>query len=84
MSARKLLALLVVVMLGLLLICPTALARPEMPLQDVNGGSCTIDPDEDDEPGEPELSLTPVPTLGQVATSRSKGTLAAGSAPAEP
>lgn len=49
MSARKLLALLVVVMLGLFLICPTALARPEMPLQDVSGGSCTTDPDEDDE-----------------------------------
>jgi len=49
MSARKLLALLVVVMLGLLLVCPTALARPETPLQDVSGGSCTTDPDEDDE-----------------------------------
>ena len=48
MSARKLLALLVVVMLGLLLICPTALARPETPLQDVSGGSCTSDPDEED------------------------------------
>jgi hypothetical protein len=40
--------------------------------------------DEDDEPREPELPLTPVPTLGQVATSRSKGTLPTGSAPAEP
>jgi len=49
MSARRLLALLVVVMLGLLLICPTALARPETPLQDVSGGSCATDPDEDDE-----------------------------------
>jgi len=41
-------ALLVVVMLGLLLICPTALARPGMPLQNVSGGSCTSDPDEED------------------------------------
>jgi len=49
MSARRLLALLVVVMLGLLLICPTALARPETPLHDVSGGSCTTDPDEDEE-----------------------------------
>jgi hypothetical protein len=49
MSARRLLALLVVVMLGLLLTCPTALARHEMPLQNVSGGSCTSDPDEDDE-----------------------------------
>ena len=57
MSARKLLALLVVVMLGLLLICPTALARPEMPLRDVSGSSFTTNPDEDDEdPDDPNGS----------------------------
>ncbi len=51
MSARRLLALLVVVMLGLLLICTTAFARPEMPLHDVSGGSCTTEPDEEDPDG---------------------------------
>ncbi len=55
MSARKLLALLVVVMLGLLLICPTALARPETPLQDVSGGSGTTDPEAED-PDDPNVS----------------------------
>ncbi len=48
MSARNLLALLVVAVLGLLLICTTALARPEMPLENVSGGSCTTEPDEED------------------------------------
>jgi len=57
MSARKLLALLVVAVSGLLLICPTALARPEMPLYDVSGGSYTTNPDEDDEdPDDPNGS----------------------------
>ncbi len=49
MSARRLLALLVVVVLGLLLICPTALSRPGTPLHDVTGGSDATDiPDEED------------------------------------
>lgn len=51
MSARRLLALLVVAMLGLLLICTTALARPEMPLHDVSCGWCTTEPDEEDPDG---------------------------------
>ena len=39
----------------------------------------------DDEPGEPEQPLNPVPTLGQVAAARAKATsLPSGSAPAEP
>ncbi len=39
----------------------------------------------DDEPGEPERQLTPVPTLGQVASARAKATsLPTSSAPAEP
>jgi HD-GYP domain-containing protein (c-di-GMP phosphodiesterase class II) len=38
----------------------------------------------DEEPGEPEQSLAPVPTLGQVATARAKGALSSTSAPAEP
>jgi len=42
-------------------------------------------PDEGDEPGEPERQVTPVPTLGQVATARAKGAaLSSSSAPAEP
>jgi HD-GYP domain-containing protein (c-di-GMP phosphodiesterase class II) len=41
-------------------------------------------PDQDDEPGEPEKQMTPVPTLGQVAASRAKGALTSSSAPAEP
>ena len=49
MSARRLLVLLVVVMLGLLLFCPTALSRPEMSLHDVSGGSHATNPDDDDE-----------------------------------
>jgi hypothetical protein len=49
MSARRLLALLVVVVLGLLLICPTALSRPAMPLTDVSSGWGAVDPDDDDE-----------------------------------
>ena len=53
MSARRLLALLVVVMLGLLLICPTALSRPVMSLHDVSGGSDVTNPDEDDDPDIP-------------------------------
>ena len=41
--------------------------------------------DIDDEPGEPEQPLTPVPTLGQVAAARANATrLPTGSAPAEP
>ena len=41
--------------------------------------------DIDDEPGEPEQPMTPVPTLGQVATARAKGTpIPTRSAPAEP
>ena len=39
----------------------------------------------DDEPGEPEQQLTPVPTLGQVAAARAKAApLPTSSAPAEP
>ena len=39
----------------------------------------------DDEPGEPEQQLTPVPTLGQVAAARAKSApLPTSSAPAEP
>ncbi len=40
--------------------------------------------DQDDEPGEPEPHLTPVPTLGQVAASRARGALPVSPAPAEP
>jgi HD-GYP domain-containing protein (c-di-GMP phosphodiesterase class II) len=40
--------------------------------------------DSDDETGEPEQQLAPVPTLGQVAASRAKGALTSSSAPAEP
>ena len=39
---------------------------------------------DDDEPGEPEQPLTPVPTLGQVAAARAKKPFPASSAPAEP
>jgi hypothetical protein len=42
-----------------------------------------IDEDQQ-EPGEPEQQLAPVPTLGQVATARAKGALSSSSAPAEP
>ena len=49
MSARRLLALLVVVALGLLLICPTALSRYEHPLIDgTNSTIYTTNPDDDD------------------------------------
>ena len=57
MSARRLLALLVVVMLGLLLLCPTALSRPVMSLYDVSGGSDVTNPDEDDDPDIPDGNL---------------------------
>ena len=53
MSARRLLALLVVVALGLLLMCPTAFSRPEHPLVDATGTIFTTDPDEDDD--DPEI-----------------------------
>jgi len=43
-----------------------------------------IERDPDDEPGEPEQQLAPVPTLGQVAASRAKGALTSSSVPAEP
>ena len=36
-----------------------------------------------DEPGDPEQAFTPIPMLGQVAASRSRGTLTSSSAPAE-
>ena len=49
MSARRLLALLVVVVLGLLLICPTALSRPGTPLQNVSDSWGAVNPDDDDE-----------------------------------
>ena len=49
MSARKLLALLVVVALGLLLICPTALSRPGTPLHTVGDSWGAINPDDDEE-----------------------------------
>jgi len=48
MSARRLLALLVVVALGLLLICPTALSRPEHPLTDATHSGYATNPDDDD------------------------------------
>jgi hypothetical protein len=48
MSARRLLALLVVVALGLLLICPTAMSRLERPLIDATGSGYTTDPNDDD------------------------------------
>lgn len=58
MSARRLLALLVVVALGLLLLCPTALSRPERPLVDATGANYTNNPDEDpDDPEIPDGSL---------------------------
>jgi len=37
-----------------------------------------------DEPGEPKQRYSPVPTLGQVATSRAQGGVSTSSAPAEP
>ena len=40
--------------------------------------------DSDDESGEPEQQVAPVPTLGQVAASRAKGALTSSSAPVEP
>ncbi len=43
-----------------------------------------IEHDPDDEPGEPEQQVAPVPTLGQVAASRAKGALTSSSVPAEP
>jgi hypothetical protein len=49
MSARRLLALLVVVVLGLLLICPTALSRPATPLHNVSDSWGAVNPDDDDE-----------------------------------
>jgi hypothetical protein len=52
-SARRLLALLVVVALGLLLMCPTALSRPERPRVDVTATGYTHNPDEDDD--DPEI-----------------------------
>ena len=48
MSARRLLALLVVVVLGLLLTCPTALSRPGTPLYEEYGGSDVTNPNDDD------------------------------------
>ena len=48
MSARRLLALLVVVAFGLLLICPTALSRCEHQLIDGTGSMYTTSPDDDD------------------------------------
>jgi hypothetical protein len=51
MSARRLLALLVVVLLGLLLASPTALSRSELPRYDVtnSGGPAYADDDDDDD-----------------------------------
>jgi hypothetical protein len=49
MSARRLLALLVVVALGLLLVCPTALSRSTLSLTNVTGSGFTTNPDDDDE-----------------------------------
>jgi HD-GYP domain-containing protein (c-di-GMP phosphodiesterase class II) len=40
--------------------------------------------DHDDDRGEPERLLTPVPTLGQVAAARARASLTPSSAPAEP
>jgi len=55
MSARRLLALLVVVLLGLLLASPTALSRSELPRYDVcdYGGPAYAD-DEDDNDDDPD------------------------------
>jgi hypothetical protein len=49
MSARRLLALLVVVALGLLLICPTALSRSTLSHINATGSDFTTNPDDDDE-----------------------------------
>ncbi len=49
MSARRLLALLVVVVLGLLLICPTALSRPGTPLHSASDSWGAVNPDDDEE-----------------------------------
>ena len=57
MSARRLLVLLVVVALGLLLICPAALSRPLIPLQEVGGSWGAVDPDDDDE--DPDIPHDP-------------------------
>lgn len=58
MSARRLLALLVVVVLGLLLMCPTAFSRPEHPLVDVtHSGDATNPDDVDDDPDIPNGNI---------------------------
>jgi hypothetical protein len=59
MSARRLLALLMVVLLGLLLASPTALSRPVLPLRDASnsvGPALAEDDDDggDDDPGIPD------------------------------
>lgn len=55
MSARRLLALLVVVVFGVLLICPTALSRPGMPLHDVSDDPDVTSPsDDEDDPDIPD------------------------------
>jgi hypothetical protein len=51
MSARRLLALLVVVLLGLLLASPSALSRPELPRCDVSHGGGPVFADGDDDDG---------------------------------
>ena len=58
MSARRLLAQLVVVALGLLLLCPTALSRPEHPLIDATGsGHVQVPEDDDDDPDVPDGNI---------------------------
>jgi len=55
MSARRLLALLVVVVFGVLLICPTALSRPGTPLHDVSDDLNVTNPsDDEDDPDIPD------------------------------
>jgi hypothetical protein len=57
MSARKLLALLVVVLLGLLLASPTAMSRSDLPRYDVTNadGPAFADGDGDDDPDVPDV-----------------------------
>ncbi|MFH1690000.1 MAG: hypothetical protein ABIE42_07150 [Candidatus Eisenbacteria bacterium] len=57
MSARRLLALLVVVALGLLLMCPTALSRPEHPLVDATGAGDATNPGDEEDPDIPNGNI---------------------------
>lgn len=60
MSARRLIALLVVVVLGLLLTSPTALSRPDVTRNNAAGWYGTHDTaDNDDDPNEPNDGFVP-------------------------